>query len=174
MLDGFMLDEGVVVDEVDEFPVYLYAQQDAVFTGGEIYGDARLGSALGADWKVNGSLDLVDAEFDDGSSVPLIPPVTLTGGVSADWRWWDVGLDVTHAAEQDDIGAGELAVDAYTRLDLRAGWNLGSLSQALDGAEAFVELRNATDEEIRPATSVIRDIAPMAGRNLRLGIKLSL
>ncbi|NBC21025.1 MAG: TonB-dependent receptor, partial [Alphaproteobacteria bacterium] len=112
---GTLIEEGVEVAEEDGLPVFLFAQQDADFVGGEIYGEADIEDGpLGADWAFDASLDLVEAELDGGGNVPLIPPLTVNAGASAEWGAWQVGAQLTHAGEQEDPGAGALPTDSYT------------------------------------------------------------
>ena len=177
--DGFIyLSPGVVdvgeglVDEVDGFPVYQFLQEDATFTGAELYGEVYLpGSALGATWTLDGGMDIVSGELDDGGNVPLMPPLTINAGAKADWQYWSAGAHVTWADDQTDTATGELDTDGYTQLDLRADLKLSAFGIGREGTTLFVDARNVTDEEIRYSTSVLKDIVPAPGRNLRVGIR---
>ena len=166
--------DGVLTDEGDELPVFLYVQDDASFIGGEIYGELFVDDgALGADWEFSGSVDFVNADLDGGGNVPFIPPVTLNGDVSAEWGAYEVGAALTIAGDQDDPGAGQLETDGYTTLDLRGEVDLSDFGIGSDGTEAFIEARNITDEEVRFATSVLKDVAPAPGQNIRVGVRLA-
>ncbi len=171
---GQVLIDGVLVDEEDELPVFLFTQDDASFKGGEIYADYTLEDGpLGAEWTFGASVDFVDAELDDGGNVPFIPPVTFNTNVSAEWGAWELGAALTVAADQDDPGAGQLPTDGYNTLDLRAEVDLSDFGVGSDGTELFIEARNVTDEEVRYATSVLKDVAPAPGQNIRVGLRLS-
>jgi iron complex outermembrane receptor protein len=171
---GEVLIDGELVDEEDELPVFLYAQDDASFIGGEIYANYVIEDGpLGADWDFGGSLDFVEADLDGGGNVPLIPPVTFNADASAEWGAWEVGAALTVAADQDDPGVGQLPTDGYTTLDLRAELDLSDFGFGADGTEAFIEARNITDEEVRFATSVLKDVAPAPGQNIRIGLRLA-
>lgn len=166
--------DGVMLAEVEDLPVFLFRQQDATFSGGEIYGDILFAQgAFGADWTLKGSIDYVDAEISNGGDVPLIPPLTLNAGITADWQGWRAGADITLAAKQDKPGAGELESSAFQQLNLRVERDLSGVLNAEEGTRLFLEARNITDEEIRYATSVLRDIAPAPGRNIRVGLKVA-
>lgn len=167
-------EDGALVDELDGLPVFVFLQEDATFFGGELFARADVEDGpLGAEWEFGASLDLVEAEFDGGGAVPLIPPVSLNGDVSAEWGAWEVGAALSLAGEQDDPGPGQLATDGYARLDLRGEVDLSDFNFGRDGTELFIEARNITDEEIRFATSTIKDLAPAPGRNIRAGIRLT-
>lgn len=172
---GETLDEnGVLVDELDDLPVFLFVQEDATFSGGEIYAETYLNQGpLGADWVFNASLDIVNAELDGGGNVPFIPPVTLNGGAKATWGAFGLGVNVSLAGDQDDPGAGQLPTEGYTQLDLSADYDLSANGYGREGTRLFVEVRNATDEEIRYATSVLKDVVPLPGTNVRAGLKVA-
>ena len=170
---GTTIVDGIVVDEVDELPVYNFVQQDASFTGGEIYADyVIMDGALGADWRAEANIDFVSADVDGGGNLPLIPPMTFNASLDADWGLWSAGAGITVAAEQDEPGAGELPTDGYTTLDLRTAFSLANVGVGQEGTELFLEARNVTDEEVRYATSVLKDTVPAPGRNIRGGIRL--
>ncbi|MCI4645544.1 MAG: TonB-dependent receptor, partial [Hyphomonadaceae bacterium] len=146
----------------------------ADFLGGEIYGALYFDdAALGADWSFDASLDFVSAELDSGENVPYLPPVTLNAGAEAAWDSFSLGAAITLAGEQDDPGLGQLPTDSYTTLDLRAEADLALLGLPENTASAFLEARNVTDEEVRHATSVLKDIVPAPGQNIRAGLKLT-
>jgi len=171
---GSIIEDGEMVTEEDGLPVFAFVQDDASFVGGEIYADYTIEAGpLGAEWAFDASLDFVEADLDGGGNVPFIPPVTLNAGASAEWGAWEVGAAVTVAGDQDDPGAGQLPTDGYTTLDLRAEVDLSDFGFGADGTEAFVEARNVTDEEVRYATSVLKDVAPAPGQNIRAGIRLA-
>ena len=177
--DGFvflspgMVDEGEgLVDEVDGYPVFQFLQQDATFTGAEVYGEAYLPQGLlKADWTLDAGLDLVSGELDQGGNVPLMPPLTLNAGAKADWQYWSAGAHVTWADDQTDLGTGELPTDGYTQLDLSASLKLAAFGFGQPGTELFLDARNVTDEEIRYSTSVLKDYIPAPGRNIRFGVR---
>lgn len=165
-------EDGMLKDEIEELPVFVFLQEDADFIGGEIYGELALENGpLGADWDFSGSVDFVEAELDGGDNVPFIPPVTFRAGTSAEWGAWEIGADLTIAGDQDDPGVGSLATDGYTQLDLRGEVDVSDFGFGADGTELFIEARNITDEEIRYATSTLKDLAPAPGQNVRVGIR---
>jgi len=166
--------DGVLTDEGDELPVFTFTQDDASFVGGEIYADLFVDDGpLGADWVFGGSVDLVSADLDSGGNVPFIPPVTLNADASADWGVWALGAALTVAGDQDDPGTGQLPTDGYTTLDLRGSVDLYDFGIGGEGTQAFIEARNVTDEEVRFATSVLKDLAPAPGQNFRIGVRVA-
>tara|TARA_R110001599_G_scaffold243362_1_gene443165 strand:- start:49 stop:2049 length:2001 start_codon:yes stop_codon:yes gene_type:complete len=158
--------------EIDDLPVFAFRQQDAQFTGGEAFAAYQLlGGPLQADWKFDAGLDLVNAEFDDGSDVPYVPPVTLNAGAEADWGALALGAKLTWAGDQDSPGVGLLPTDGYVTADLHADLDIARYGAGREGTKLFIEARNIGDAEVRAATSVLKDNVPMPGRNIRAGIR---
>jgi len=156
----------------DDLPVYIFVQQDAKFTGGEAFANYQLlDGPLQADWKFDAGVDFVNAEFDDGSDVPYVPPVTLNAGAEADWGALALGAKLTWAGDQDSPGLGQLATDGYVTADLHADLDIARYGFGREGTKLFLEARNVSDEEVRMATSVLKDSVPLPGRNIRAGIR---
>jgi iron complex outermembrane receptor protein len=171
---GLAAEDGVISNVQDGLPVFAFTQEGASFYGGEIYADYFIeGGPLGADWSFDASLDFVEGDLDSGGNVPFIPPVTLNAGTSAEWGAFELGAAVTWADDQVDEGEGSLVTEGYTTLDLRGEVDLSDFGIGADGTEAFVEARNVTDEEVRYATSVLKDVAPAPGQNIRVGIRVA-
>lgn len=171
---GTIADGGTPVSQIDGLPVFVFTQADATFAGGEIYGEVAFDDGpLGADWQIRTSADFVDASFDAGGDVPFIPPLRLTAEASAKWRLVDLGAGVEWASRQDKPGAGQLPADSYTLIKLHAAFDLAQLGFGREGTQAFVDVRNATDEEARLSTSVLKDTLPLPGRNIRAGVRVA-
>ncbi len=171
---GTIEEDGIIVDEADGLPVVLFSQEDASFTGAELYGEAFFDDGLlGANWNLKGGMDFVHAEFDTSGDVPFVPPLRLTADATAGWSLFELGAGVEWAGDQRDSGAGQLQTDGYTLLNLRGALLLSEMGIGADGTQAFVEVRNATDEEARLSTSVLKDLLPLPGRNVRAGLRIA-
>lgn len=162
--DGF-IDLVPTGDEEDGLNVYRYVQTDATFKGLE----AELGYKAwesGAD-RLNLELgyDLVRGDTDLGPPA-RIPPWSLTGRAVAEVGPWTVKVQLRHVAEQDRIAALELPTDAYTTADAFVSWSPSRET----GLMLYADLRNLTDQEVREHASFLKDLAPLPGRNLRVGV----
>ncbi|WIO74804.1 TonB-dependent receptor [Porticoccaceae bacterium LTM1] len=152
-------------EELEEMPVYYYQQQDAVFKG------------LEAEWQIplneniNVELfgDYVRAEFKNGSDVPRIPPLRIGAEISYDMDIWSASLRWTDASKQDRPGENEEATAGYSKLDASFNYHIGT--QAADYV-LFLRGDNLLNEEIRNATSFLREVAPQAGRNIEIGVRV--
>lgn len=151
--------------DVDDLPVFVATQEDASFTGGEITASYEIGEAMGALWTIDAGADVVRAKLDGGGNVPRIPPVSATVGLEADAGFVKARLDVRWADEQDRVAALELPTEGWTSVDLRTTWRLS------EDVDLIVEGTNLTDADIRHHASPLKDLAPMAGRGFRVGLR---
>jgi iron complex outermembrane recepter protein len=163
--DTGAIDTGDPLDPEDDLPIFQYVQAGAVFTGFEVSGDTRLGSAFGVDWQADGSIDFVRAEVDAGGNLPLIPPMMINAGLEGRRDGITGRLELQYGAEQDDIAAFETPTGDYLTLDARLGIDL------TDTVRLVLEGKNLSDEEVRVHSSPLKEIAPLAGRNFRVALR---
>ncbi|WP_029415851.1 TonB-dependent receptor [Brevundimonas bacteroides] len=170
--DGFidLRDTGLTFEEthdgeVEEFPVFAYLQTDADFRGFEAEIAYDVWSEGDRAVTLEGAIDYVDADTDLGPA-SRIPPLSVTGRVNYGSGPLDLGLEVRHVAEQDEVAAFELPSDSYTMINLSGAWR----PFTDQGVTVFAEARNITDTEAREHVSFLKDIAPLPGANLRVGV----
>jgi iron complex outermembrane receptor protein len=152
-------------DEGEEFPVFQFVQTDATFYGFEAEGSYALWEAGSSKLALEGAADYVHAETDLGPAA-RIPPWSVTGRLAWTSKAIDTTLEVRHVAEQDRVADLELPTDDYTLVNLSGAWR----PLADRNVTIFAEGRNLTDEEAREHVSFLKDIAPMPGRNFRVGV----
>lgn len=156
--------------EEDGLPVRLWTQGDAVFTGWEAELGVALADNASGQWQLRLFADGVDGKLDAGGRLPRIAP----GRVGTDLVWqqgpWRARLGAVRVATQDDVAEGESATAGYTLVDagLEYHWDVGNA-----GWEVFIEGRNLGDREARQHTSYLKDYAPLPGRNLMSGVRVS-
>ena len=168
--DGFIDErptgEDFYFEEEDElFPIFQFVQTDATFKGFEVEGEYALWESGDRKLSLEGSADYVRADTDLGPAA-RIPPWSVTAGLSLSTARYDVSSEVRHVAEQDRVADGELPTDAYTMVNLKAAFR----PLADRNVTVFAEARNLTDEEAREHVSFLKDIAPLPGRNIRVGV----
>ena len=156
----YLADTGM---EEDELPVRVWSQQDADFTGLE----AELRYAFTDSLEMYLMGDTVDAELDDGSNVPRTPPQRFGGGIDWDMERWAVGFDVIRYSSQDDIAAFEDSTDGYTLVGADFAYRFNTDTRW----EIYLRGRNLGDEEARNHTSLLKEGAPLPGRNFIFGIR---
>ena len=168
----FVGDGGIVLpaDDEDGLPLFAYQQQDATYYGLEAQISAPF--VEGDDFSLTGeaSAEYVKAELADGSPVPRIPPLGLTGALTAKTGPIELRGEVQYFGKQDDVPAFESTTDAFTYVNASVAW------RPLRGNEnvtLLAKVDNIFDVEGRRAISFTRDFIPMAGRNLSVSARFS-
>jgi iron complex outermembrane recepter protein len=103
-----------------------------------------------------------------GEPLPRIAP--LRASLSADYGYGPFGAraQVTHAWAQHRVPENDLPTDSYTSLGLVLTYKFRmGPTQWL----AYLRGDNLTNQEIRYASSVVRDIAPQGGRSVMVGMR---
>lgn len=162
--DGF-IDLAPIGGEEGDLPVFAYVQTGAQFTGAEAEVAYRL-------WEegprrhlaLELAADTVRGETDLGPPA-RIPPYSVTG--RAEWQIdsWGGRIELRGVGDQDRVAAFELPTDGYVTLNAMATW----APDPDGGLLLYAEARNLNDAEIREHASFLKDIAPSAGANLRVG-----
>lgn len=163
----YLADTGLALDAL---PVRAWVQGDARFTGWEAEGRVDLAENAGGLWQLRVFADGVAAELDDGTPLPRIAP--MRAGVDLEWRLggWRARLGALRVAEQDEVAPGEEATPGYTLVDAGLAYHW---DRDRTGWELFLEGRNLTDREARAHTSFLKDVAPLPGRNVAAGMRVS-
>ena len=182
----------VVAGEEDDLPVFVYRATDVRFFGGEVEldfhllqpalpeppGDAKetksvappaSGSAHQLDLVLKA--DYVNAEdLETNQPLPRIPPLRYSVGLNYGWNRLTAGVEAQFAAHQSRIAEHELATDSYFLLNANLGYKL-----PLNGVDCdlYVKGVNLTNSEARLHTSFLKDIAPLAGRGVQVGLKVA-
>ncbi|MED5421292.1 MAG: TonB-dependent receptor [Pseudomonadota bacterium] len=153
--------------ELDEMPVFDYGQADVGFTGIEAQALIELLDRDDSHVHLSIFTDYVNAEQDvSGAYLPRIPPSRFGFGLHGGWNQFDASLEATFAADQDDVAANELPTEGYALLNL-------SLSYTFADPDLYVFVRgsNLLDEEIRQHTSPLKDLIPLPGRSIHVGLR---
>lgn len=154
-------------EEEDEFfPIYRFVQTDAKFYGFELEGAYALWQDGDRKLSLEGAADYVHAQTDFGPAA-RIPPYSVTGRLAWTSTKFDASAEVRHVGEQDRVANEfELPTDDYTLVNA----SVAVRPFAQQNVTLFAEARNLTDEEAREHVSFLKDIAPLPGRNLRVGV----
>jgi iron complex outermembrane receptor protein len=154
-------------EEEDEFfPIYRFVQTDAKFYGFELEGAYALWQDGDRKLSLEGAADYVHAQTDFGPAA-RIPPYSVTGRLAWTSTRFDASAEVRHVGEQDRVANEfELPTDDYTLVNA----SVAVRPFAQQNVTLFAEARNLTNEEAREHVSFLKDIAPLPGRNLRVGV----
>lgn len=164
--DGFIdLRPTGQVDPDSDLPIFEYVQTQATFKGLEAEAQVSLWEDGDRSLVLSSAADWVRASSDLGP-VARVPPWSATVGLDWASRRFDAGLEVRHVGEQDRTAAFERPTDSYTLVNLK-----GAVRPFADrDVTVFAEVHNLTDAEAREHSSFQKDIAPLPGRNLRVGV----
>ena len=155
--------------DADGIPEYTYSGVRARFTGFEASDHWKLGESAYGKFALELSGDYTRAtNLDTGEALPRIAPLRLSSGLLWELDRWQARVDVEHASNQGRVPDNESGTHGYTTLGASAGYHfdVGS-SQWL----AFVKGDNLTNQTVRYASSILRDIAPAPGRGIEVGLR---
>ncbi len=157
-------------EEEDDLPVFEFLQEDADFWGFEAeisYPVIDTGSfRLLAD----ANASYVEAELDDGTAVPRIPPLSLLGALEAQTDAFDVRGEVQWFDSQNRVTAFENPTDSFTLVNAMVAWR-----PLADNRNVTVLLAadNIFDVDARRHASFTKEFVPLLGRNFRASVRLS-
>ncbi|MFC7298519.1 TonB-dependent receptor [Herminiimonas aquatilis] len=166
--DGTKVGEDGVADPDGEFTERFWSQNSATIRGAE----AEISYNLrGQGWSWRGFADTSRGKLTGLDNLPLQPATRFGGEVAHRQGPWRSGVKVLHAQQQDKLASFESFVTpSYTQVDA----NL-SYTQRYNASDVtwFAIIKNLLNEDIRLSTSVLRENAPLPGRNLIVGVRTS-
>ncbi len=154
--------------EHDELFLVCYQQEDADFNGVELQLDYALGNINSHEFSLGFSADYTNAEFDNGSYVPRIPPMKYGFALNHATNHFSSQISWTSFDDQTDIGEGELVTDGFDILDIELVYTTNFANNDL---VVFLKGKNLLDEEARDHASFLKDLAPRAGKSFVLGAR---
>jgi iron complex outermembrane receptor protein len=154
--------------EEEGLPVFAYVAADADLYGAEIQVSYNVTNNLTL--MAQGDYIRAKVKQSDTGNLPRIPPVKTI--FSADYKTDNFSVlgQITHMFAQSDIAEFESETDAYTLVDMNASYYTSVLNTP---TEIFVRGRNLLDEEARVHTSFLKDLAPLQGRSVEIGIRMN-
>lgn len=159
---------GAIEDGLPEFQI---RQADARLYGFEAEAEVTLAKPGPLTLSATGLVDYVHADIDTSGPAPRIPPLRVLGGLKAASPHLDLLAEVEHVFAQGRIAAFETATPGYTLVSLSVTWRPmgddGPLSVIVSGNNLF-------DVTARRHASFLKDYAPLAGRDLRITLRLDI
>ena len=167
-LTGRLCEEDGTCGAVGELDEIIYAQEDAVFYGGELSGALEvleIGSGhLGLDFQ----FDVVRARLDESGNVPRLTPMRYGGGIHFATERVHARVGALRTSKQRRSGRNESETDGYTFINADLAFEV----LEVDGrsVELTVAVTNLFDEEARNHISFRKDDQVLPGRNIRFGM----
>lgn len=168
--DGYIFEQATG-NEADGLPVFAFVQRDAGLRGGEAELTFHLHETRRTAADLRFFVDTVRAtNTSDGTPLPRITPVRF--GAAVDWRGgpWSLKAEWRHVESQDRTAPGETATPGYDLVSLGVSRRI-TLERG--HVEIFARVRNLLDETARVHASFLKDVAPLPGRSLMLGLRLA-
>jgi iron complex outermembrane receptor protein len=163
----YLADTGTVEDDL---PVRVWSQNDATFRGAEAEATFHLSRGVSGNWDLRVFGDTVRATLSDGGgNVPRIPSGRLGSTLSWTADSLRASLGAVRYMKQDKVADFETDTAGYTLVNAHLAWTF--VNDDRNQWEAFVDGNNLTNQTARPATSLFKDVAPMPGRNVSVGVR---
>ena len=154
---------------IDNLPVYESRQARARYLGFEISAEVALGTVAGIEWGAEGIADATRASIRNYGPAPQIPPLRLLGGLTAKRGLVDAKIEVEHVLAQHRNAPLELETAGFSLINAAVNWRpLTSQPSLALGLAAD----NLFDVVARRHSSLLKDYAPLAGRDIRLTASL--
>ncbi|MBN8816138.1 MAG: TonB-dependent receptor [Sphingomonas sp.] len=153
-----------------DLPCFVYTQANARYYGFEVDASLKLATIGAFAINADGVADYVHANIVNVGPVPRIPPLRLLGGIEAQSDRLSGRIEVEHVFDQNRIAAFETPTSGYTMVNASiniAPWSSNKTSLTLSANNIF-------DVDARRASSVLKDFAPLAGRDIRVTLKVAL
>jgi len=158
----YQQDTGLTAAEgEEELPVLVFRQDDV-----EMYGiEAEFIYQVSDSLKTTIFTDVIHTKLANGGDLPRIPPMRLGLVVNYQADTFAGELNISHYFDQTDVGQLETATDGYTMLDANFNYYLDS------DMVLFLKGQNLTNENARVHSSFLKNVAPLPGRGVTLGIR---
>ena len=153
-------------------PVMHYGQTDATYRGLDAEASLVVAQFAAGDLTANVMFDTVSAALDvpGNDHLPRLPPSRMGFGLELHRGSFTAALDYLRTFDQDETVDHELPTGGYDDLRAFMAWDLGLVGSS---ARIFLQGRNLTDQEQRQHTSYIKEFAPLPGRTLELGVRMT-
>ncbi|HYE27455.1 MAG TPA: TonB-dependent receptor [Allosphingosinicella sp.] len=155
---------------VDELPVFRIGQADARYTGVELEGSVRLAETGGITLNADAVADYVRATVEGEGPAPRIPPLRLMGALEAQAARVHGRVEVEWTAGQNRLAAFETPTRGFTLVN--ASLQVRPLKRNRN-TSITLSVNNLFDVDARRHASFLKDVAPLAGRDIRLTARVN-
>ena len=157
-------DHGDHGEEAHTLPLYIFTAQDVSLYGFE----AQIAWQVTDEftWRVQG--DVLRARLDAAGELPRTPPARIATEFSYQGESISADLFISHYFEQTHTAALETSTDSYVMVDANVNYHF-SLGQ--HDLAVYLKAINLTDEYAQVHTSFLKDLTPLAGRSVTLGLR---
>ncbi len=161
-----------VIDGGSTFEIFDYSQNNARFSGMEYVYNRILTNDKGREISLETKADFIYAINEDTDDyLPRISPPRLSLGFDYKKDKWNSDIQFQYVGKATKLAPSETRTDGYLLTNMNFNYN----SIAETGSYVFfAQLRNLFNIEARNHVSTLKEISPLQGRSLVLGLQLSL
>jgi len=156
---------------IDGLPVFANTQGNARLYGFEAQASAIVARFGDSRVSLDGLVDLVRNPIDGVGTAPRIPPLRVLGGIAFNGPKFDLRGEVEWVDKQTRIADFETPTAGYTVTNIGANWRPWGRDRPVTLA---LSANNIFDVDARRHSSYLKDFAPLAGRDIRLSVRISL
>jgi iron complex outermembrane receptor protein len=154
----------------DDLPVFQFFNGKANFYGFEVQADTKFGALGGIEWGGELQTDYVHGTVKSFGPVPRIPPLRVMGALTGARGPIDGRIELERAFSHRRTAPDETDTPGYTLLNAALDWHPMAENPALT---LSLVGNNLLDVDVRHSTSVLKDFAPSAGRDVRISARLN-
>ncbi len=155
---------------IDGLPVFQFLEQGARYLGFEVQGMVDVARIGGWTVQLDGLVDYTRATLSDGAPVPRIPPLRVLFGAQAGPQTLNGRAEIEYIFDQRRISAFETPTDGFATVNLSMAWRpLGPESTF----QFRLSANNLLDATGRRHASLLKDFAPLPGRDIRVGLRFA-
>ncbi len=171
--DGFiLLAPSGDTDATSSLPISRYNQLAATFYGADAEATNQIWQTSSGVLHLNTKADIVRGyESSSKNNLPRITPPRLTLGLDYGTDKWSIEGEVVKVMRQTKTAPNETQTKSYALTNI--GYNYNFLGEKTS-LSTFFKVRNIFNEEARNHVSTLKDIAPLPGRNVVVGLELTL
>lgn len=160
--------ERLTGEEEDGLPVAQFSATDARFWGFEVEAETTVLRNDQVTVTLDGGVDYVRAtDRDNDTPLPRIPALSARAGLGFELATVAARFEGVWTDKQKRIADYELPTNDSMVFNASLDWH----PVADRDITLLLELRNLTNEEVRLATSFLKDVLPQPGRDFRLSLR---
>ena len=154
----------------EPLPVYQYQQRSAEMFGAEAEVALLLGKVRDARARVRIFGDWLRGRLSTGGNLPMVPAYRAGVALQFDADRWFAEMRFTHTGAQTTTAVNETATPGFNLLSVESSYRMEFARNTLS---IYMRGDNLLNEDARLHASPLKDIVPLPGRNLQIGVRFS-
>jgi len=156
-------------DEASGLPVFVFDQDDADIYGAEAELFMTLAQTGSGEFDLRLYTDYVKGQLASGVNLPRMPPWRFGARLQYHTDSFLAGIEASRYDSQTKTAPLETSTPAYTMLNADLRYALPD--RGMLRMSVFFKANNLLDEDARRHSSMVKDIAPLPGRNFAVALR---